>query len=390
MTLQRFKMIQITSGSEIWGAERHFWNLLNGLDKEKYKIIVISPPGNLAKKLREQGVALIKVKMRHKADLFALISLFYHIKKVRPHIVHTHDNRANLFGRIAARAASVPIIISTVHTLPTKREHVGNLLNRFYCLLDRFTTSFVDKVIAVSKIIEGELVNGLKVPPHKVTLIWNGIDTKKFNGNLDKESKRKVCERLGIEPTSPIVGTVGRLSQEKGHRYFLEAAKEIAKMRPDVRFLIVGKGEMEPELKEMVRRLGLDEKVTFTGYIENIEEITSIMDVVVLASLREGFGMAASEALASGKPVVATTSVGCLRDVGYNGKVGFLVPPGDPKSISKGVLDILDNPVRAERMGVQGRSLVKEKYNVEEMLKKTHLLYQELIEEKGLWVKKRD
>ncbi|MBC7106760.1 MAG: glycosyltransferase, partial [Firmicutes bacterium] len=235
-------------------------------------------------------------------------------------LVHTHGVRANLLGRIAARLARRPLV-TTVHSLlrmdyPTLWTRLPN------ALAERLTRGLTRRFIAVSRQLAEELVRE-GVAPARVSVIYNGIDVEDFQPRRPRDQVRR---ELGYGPGVPLVATVARLHPVKGHRYLLEAARLVVEARPEVRFLVVGAGPGRENLEAYAEQLGVGKQVRFTGFVSDVASLLGAVDLVVVPSLWEGFGLTAVEALNVGVPVVAT-AVGGLPEVVRPRETGLLVPP---------------------------------------------------------------
>ena len=170
----------------------------------------------------------------------------------------------------------------------------------------------------------------------KISLIENGVNLERFQVNGNGENLRK---EFGIDMTHKIIGSVGRLTEEKGHTYFLKAAKKILDLNNNCFFMIIGDGELRKKLEDEAKDLGINKRIIFTGKRTDIPELLSVMDIFVLPSLTEGQPMALLEAMAAKKPVIATT-VGDIPKILKNGELGILAPPCNPAVIAEKTLFI--------------------------------------------------
>jgi glycosyltransferase involved in cell wall biosynthesis len=310
--------------------------------------------------------------MRGKADLGVVRKLSGLIQDGEFDIVHTHGVRANLLGRLAARQAGKKKVITTVHSL-LERDYQGAVLRLANTLAERATRSLTDHFIAVSQGLKDRLVAG-GIPAKSISVIHNGIilDGIRPAG----ASENAVKEKPSIKE-APLVGIVARLHAVKGHRYFIEAAREILLQRPKTRFLIVGDGSYRPVLEKLAGSLGVSDKVTFTGFVEDVYSLMAELDLLVVSSLWEGFGLTAIEALALGVPVVAT-EVGGLPEVVRHGETGLLAPPANASALAKSIVWMLDHPREAGEMAAKGGDMVRRKFTAGEMARRTVDLYRKV------------
>ncbi|ACV64789.1 glycosyl transferase group 1 [Desulfofarcimen acetoxidans DSM 771] len=372
--MNQLRVLHIIGGGEFGGAERHILNLCASLDSRKVAITVVclfeEPFARMAKEI---GVNVLVMPMRHKLDIGTLSRLTEVIKKNRPDLVHTHGVRANLLGRLAAKMAGVNRIVTTVHSLLVRDypDFWSRLANSW---TERLTRGLTDHFIAVSQGLKNALIAD-GIPENKITVIYNGLDLDRFRPCLPPGTYR---HWLGYEEGVPLVAIVARLHSVKGHSFFLQAAAEVLKVIPRVRFLVVGTGPDEAVLKEMTAKLGLQEVVNFTGFITEIPDLMADMDVLVIPSLWEGFGLTAIEAMTVGLPVVAT-EVGGLPEVVRPGETGILVPSSDVPSLAKGIIWVLQHPKEASQMAENGRQIVSQQFSSKGMARKTELTYQKVM-----------
>lgn len=369
-------VLRIVPSMEIGGMERTLLSLLPRLDKNKYKVFVccLYRKDVLAEEMEKLGIPVFCLNMKAKLDLnlkylTGIVKLISLIRKNNIKIVHAHIYKASTPGRIAAILAGVPIVILHKHNLSFKENEIR---------MDRFLSKFTDKIIAVSESVRDSYIREVGVPQQKVTVIYNGIDIESFD---KKVNVAKIRKELGIPSNYKVIGTVGRLKKVKGHIYFLKAAQIIKKEAKNIKFLIVGGGSLLKKLKEQCSRLGLMNDVIFTREQKDINKFLSIMDIFVLSSLSEGFGVSILEAMAETKPVVVT-SVGGAPEIIKDGINGFLVPPRSENLMAEKVLSILNNKETASKIAQKARETVINKFTVEKMLEETESLYSNLINEK--------
>ncbi|MDH7479377.1 MAG: glycosyltransferase, partial [Syntrophomonadaceae bacterium] len=288
-------------------------------------------------------------------------------RQQRIDVVHTH---ASFAGRLAARLTGVPAIVYTRHRLDWEAPRRG-IRKWAYILLNRFTSR---RVIAVSEAVREALV-AEGIPRGRISLIYNGIDVEQFR----RQAAQSDCRSRLAAPGQKVVGVVGRLEPEKGHRYFLEAAVSIREAVPEAVFLVVGDGSLAGELKEMARRLGISEQVlVFTGYREDIPQLTAAMDVVVVPSLSEAFGFTLIEGMCLGRPCVAS-AVGGMREIAEDGRTALLVPPGDASAIAEKVVFLLQHPECADALGQAAAGEVERRFSARTMVDQITDLYYQIV-----------
>ena len=375
--MERIKVLHVIGGGELGGAEMHILNLLTHMDRERFEVrLCCLFPEPFVQVARANGIATDAVVMRHKLNIGIVDNLMEIIRGRQIDIVHTHGVRANLVGRLAAKLAGIKHIVTTVHSV-LEQDYPSFFARQVNRLMERITINSVERFVTVSDLLKQDLV-GHGIPAVKITTIYNGVNLAAFRQERVTGDVRK---DLGIAPDVPVLGMIARFHPVKGHRFFLEAAKTISRVRPDCRFLLVGSGQYRSEVEAMVKQLGLREQVIFTGYREDIVDVLHSLDILVISSLSEGFGLTAIEAMAMKVPVVATR-VGGLPEIIKHGSNGILVPPAEGQAIAQAVLDLLANPEDSRAMAARAFEHVRENFSVEIMAKNTEQLYCSLMSRK--------
>lgn len=367
------RVLHVIGGGEFGGAERHILNLATAMDPNQVEVSVCclfaDPFVQLA---REAGIRAYSIPMRHKLDFGIVTKLRDSIAGENIDIVHTHGVRANLVGRLAARMAGVETVVTTVHSLlvqdyPDVFSRLANML------IEKASRGLTTHFIAVSGGLQKALIQQ-GIPEQRITVIYNGLNSQLFRKS---DSAGKWREQAGFSPGTPLVAMVGRLHPVKGHRYFLRAAAEILKERTDVHFLVVGSGPEGDRLEEYTRKLGIQDHVTFTGFVSDVSELMPDLNLLIVPSLWEGFGLTALEAMAVGVPVVAT-SVGGLPEIVEHGTTGLLVPPADEAGLTRGIMWMLDHPQEAVEMAAAAKAAAEEKFTATSMSRRTEEIYRRL------------
>jgi glycosyltransferase involved in cell wall biosynthesis len=281
------------------------------------------------------------------------------------------------WGRLAARAAGVPVICSALHSsgLPDQVE-----------LPNRLLAPITDAFIAVAETHRRHLVEHEGCPAAKIRVIPNGVDIERFHPRWPNESLRRA---LHLPAGVPAAGIVAALRPEKHHELFLRAAALIREEVPAARFLIVGEGPQRGHLEALAHRMSLGDAVHFLGTRSDVPEVLSLLDVAVLTSHMESSPVSLLEALACEKPVVATR-VGSVPETVLDAETGYLVPPGDARAIADRVVELFREPERAQRMGRAGREHVVANGSVERMVSGYEGLLRQIYASKcDAWPKRR-
>ena len=307
-------------------------------------------------------------------DLKALFSLWRLLIREKPFIVHTHTSKAGILGRLAAKLARVPIIIHTPHG-HVFYGHFGLLVSRFFLLTERLMARITDRMVALTQAERNDHIALSVFSPEKIDTIHSGVDVDRFmNVRVNIAEKKRA---LGLNSKGLVVGTVGWLLPIKGPMHLLKAMSHVWESHPETNLVFVGKGDLERGLKEEARRMGVSEKVIFLGWRDDIPEIMQVLDVFVLPSLNEGMGRVLVEAMAAGKPVVAS-GVGGILDLVKEGQNGFLAGPGDEKGLAIAIKKLLEDKEMREVMGKRGREMAQD-FSVEKMIEKIDILYESLL-----------
>jgi len=293
-------------------------------------------------------------------------------------IVHTHTSKAGFVGRAAAWMAKVPAIVHTVHGFAFHEES-SQVALRAYSFLERRAAHWCHRLVTVSRFHrQWALELGIGYPG-QIVAIPNGIPAMRVAPSRSSEAVRT---ELGIAPGTVAVMVPGRLAPQKGLEYLVEAFELLARRgQRDVVLVIVGDGILREPLQQKCRELGIEDRVVFTGYREDIGDVVSASDYIVLPSLREGLSIALLEAMAAGKPIV-TTSIGSNLEATDNGRVARIVPPKDVVALADSIEYLLQHPDVAGDMGKAARERFEACYTEKRMLDDYLSLYHELLDER--------
>lgn len=371
------------------GIKTHILSLIEHLDPEKYQVYVAGPENSVIEDLKNKNVITYLVDvgegLRFIRDIKAILHLRNIIKDEGIFMVHAHSYKAALLGGLAARWAKAPLTVFTLHNFIVE-EGAGRFKHLFYDVTERFLPSMADRVITVSKALRRRVIDKGKAENSKVTMIHNGISLR----SAVSFSSRRVTalkHQLSLPSKAPLVVTVARLAPQKGVKFLLTAATHVLREVPNAQFLIVGDGPLKKDLEIMVEKSGVRRKIFFTGFRDDVRDILAACDIFVLPSLTEGLPLTVLEAMAAGKPVVAT-AVGGIPEVVLDRETGFLVPPRKPMPLAKAISFLLLNKEVAIQMGMAGRRRAEEEFNLRRTIGETEKVYDELIE--GWEEKKRE
>lgn len=363
------------SPSFLYGAEIVILSICRNINKERFNCVVacFKDPRYkevlLINEVKKIDIPLEEIKLTSPFDLSAIFKLKDLLNKYSIDILHCHDYRSNFIAFWMSKFRKVKLV-TTLHGW----SKIGGK-GAFYEYMDSKIIKHFNQVIAISEGVKKDLLKK-GIPQEKITVIHNGIDMDYFaERRVDVNYKKK----FNINQNSQVIGTVGRFNEEKGQRYFIEAASEVIKVFPNAVFLIVGTGQDEKLLKEMVSSLGLQQHIIFAGFVhpEEIRNAYSIMDIFVLPSLTEALGLVLLEAMAMGIPAIATNVLG-VPDIIEDRKTGYLVSRADASAISKAVISLLSDKAHAESMGKTGQDFVREEFSVRKFVNRIEEVYNNL------------
>lgn len=369
-SLSRTNIMQLIGDLDIGGTEKMLAELVNGLDKSKYNLTVcsIKPIGIIAEEIKKiRRVRLISLNVKSKFNFLVFFRLFYLLKKYHIHLLQSYLFFDNFIGRIAGKLANTPIIISGLRDLicldpPWKNK------------LDSWSSIMSDLIISNSYAAKKELIELENIPESKIAVIHNGKNPDYFK---KKVNLKRIKAELNIDDKEYIVGILARLHKKKNHFLFLNTAKEVLKWVPNVIFVVVGDGDAKLDLINFAKKLGIENKVIFTGSRKDIVNILSIFDISILTSKVEGLPGTIIESMALSKPIVSTP-VGGVTEVVVADKTGFL--GNTQKELACAIVKLLQNKKLRKKMGCAGKKRFIEYFSVDRMIKKYEQIYDNMIQ----------
>lgn len=369
-------VLELATRLNVGGPARQILALAKGLRTDLSVHVAAGRPAPHEGELTDETVTVRPVPLvrpiRPGADLRALFAIRKLLVETNPSIVHTHMAKAGAIGRMAALSIRPrPRLVHTFH---------GHVLSGYFhrpqeqgfLLLERMLARVTDVLVAVSPEIREELL-GLGIGTEcQYRVIPVGCDLEAF---LAVEEKRNALRSfLKLDTQTPLAGVIGRLVPVKDHLTLFMALAKI----PDLHLAVLGDGELRAELETKVYRLGIDKRVHFTGWWDDIPSALADLDIVVLSSRNEGTPVSLIEALAAARPVIAT-DVGGVRNVVQDRETGWLCPPGDVDGLVAVLRFALEHPADCKRMAVEGRRRVSERFSLEITLQEHLALYNELL-----------
>jgi glycosyltransferase involved in cell wall biosynthesis len=362
------RALHIIDGLGIGGAERVVFELATRLRDEQFTSEVISlsgaPDQATAKALEQAGVPVTMLPKRTKLGRGLLEDLTERLSAEPPAIVHTHLFAADLWGGLAADRAGVPVVLSTEHSV---NRNEGWLKHRLKCWTHRKR----DAVVAISEAVATYSRNFCPATTDKLRIIPNGIDAERF-------AKAAVSADKTGRPTSqrvPVLLVVGRLEPEKGQLDLLNALPLISQ---PVKLQLVGRGSQEAAIRRRIGELQLGDRVELLGARQDVERAYAAADIVIVPSRWEGLGLAALEAMAARRPVIASDVDG-LREVVLHEQTGLLVNMGQTAEVAAAISRLLADGTLRDRLTGAAADMVKKTYSIESMIATYRALYTELL-----------
>lgn len=315
------------------------------------------------------------------ADARAVWQLVKWIRQFKPDIVHTQTSKAGFVGRLASKLAGVPIVIHTAHAFPF-HPYLTPFVRAAYVAIERIAAQWADCLIVDTHSVRADGIEARVVKDSsKLVVVPMGIDLHRFSPTGGQSDTLRGA--LGAPSGVPIVGTVARLVPDKGMECFLKMAALVHNSRSDTHFLIVGEGPLRQQLEQQARSLCLESRVIFVGHRTDIPELMGLMDVFVLPTRREGFGVVFAEAMAMERPIVGSR-IGPVAEVVEEGVTGYLAAVDNHGEFAARVLDLLADASKRRVFGQAGRRRVERLFSEEVMCRTIEGHYRRLLTNKGL------
>lgn len=361
-------ILYLSTSSGPGGAERVISNLASSLDPEKYRaILCLFRPGWIQERTESRGVRTHVIPTHGMTDWRWALQFRRLLRQEQVDLIHAHEFDANVQGTFVAAMSGIPLV-ATVHGKNYFWERLRRRLA--YRWVSRHAT-----MVAVSQNLKQFIVEQVGISSDRIKVVYNGVDVVPHCERADVDQCRK---ELCVPENDQIVGVVGNLYPVKGHQYLIEGIPAVLKACPNTSFIFAGRGQLEPELKEQVHRLGLDRRVHFLGLRQDIPRILAMLNVFVLPSLSEGLSMAILEAMIAGKPVVATR-VGGNPELVLDGETGLLVQPRDSQALASSLVTLLTNRQQATQCAEKGKNRAEGQFSLGTMVRSYQMLYEECL-----------
>lgn len=372
------KILHVISTIDPGGAERHLLALCAGLAGNKdfdLSVAFLKGSGQLARQFRAIGIDVYDLSVRGKMRLATIAKLSAIIRGNEWCMVHTHSFVPDLIGGLLAARFRVPVRIASEHNdadhyraIPIICAH--NLLSRLQ-----------QRIIVISEHLRVFFEDRKRVhDPSKIRVVHYGLPLSRVAHIERSDAREALLHELGVDESTFVIGTVGRLHRAKGHRYLLEAMPDTLEKEPQAVLVVVGQGELQSELSALADKLGVGTRVFFLGWRPDVPELMKAFDVFVCPSIWEGFGMVLLEAMAAERPIVAS-NVSAIPEIVLDGETGILVPPKMPAALSEAIIVLARDSLLRQEMGCRGRQRAIRHFTVERMVQQTADVYKELVRE---------
>ncbi len=371
---RRIKVVQLTGAMDFGGLENVIGHLARGLDPARFDVSVVCTRGigTLGEKLRSEGsdVVLMSEYKRSRRHL-APLDLYRALRRLRPDIVHSHGE--------PPLAAAGPIGYFGLMPFWAHSFHYGNYpyAESKRMFLERMLSRPASALIAVADQQRAAIIQHHRVKPERIRTVMNGVQPNPFVG--DAAHRARMRAEFGFSEQDRVIGTIAVLSRQKGVTHLLQAARTVLAGSPDVKFLIVGGGPLEQALRKEAADLELGERVHFTGWRKDVQQILPTFDMFVMSSLWEAMPLTLLEAMAARLPIVVT-DVGDNRNlVGGDGAGALVVPPADAQALASAISRLSADPALAAKLGAQGGAAFEQRFTVGHMIAAHERFYEEAL-----------
>ncbi|HYE91190.1 MAG TPA: glycosyltransferase [Terriglobales bacterium] len=373
------RVLYANSADDVGGGEKWMLALAQGLDRARYaSTFVVAHEGRFADEIRRRGFEATAVDQRRLVSPGALLALARHFRRVRPHLVHTAGARAGFYGRVAARIAGVPAIVSSVHTSIADYE-VAAWRRALYATLDRASARFATRLIATSEAIAADVVRRRVAPPGKVVTIPNRPDPRLLHPGRPRVETRR---ELGVADDVALIGVIARFTEQKGVADFLDALARLPPL-PAWRAVLVGEGPLRAALERRARERGVADRCRFVGIRTDLGDLLAAFDLLVIPSRSEGLPYLLLEAMTVGTPLVAT-AVGGIPEAVTDGETGTLVPARAPERLADAMTAVLRDPAAARARADAARRHAADAFSLDAMLRAVDGVYRAALAAGGL------
>lgn len=375
------QVVHLIKAKQIGGAERHLLMLLpaliaRGIDARLLVLVEPDTPmQDLFAEAEARGIPAEAIPLKGNLDVVIINRIRAKLVELKPDILHTHLIHADTFGIAAAKLASVPFLITSRHAEDDFRKRspiraANNIMWRGF-----------DAGIAISNAVKNFLIEVEGAPPDRVHTILYGMEHEPIDSEYTQSARQKLRDALELDPDSTVLGMVCRLVEVKGITYALQAMERLTSMYDNLHLAIVGDGPLMHDLKHEVAERGITDCVHFMGWREDVPEIMAGLDLLLITSFSEGFGLVAIEAMSKRVPVIAN-NVSALPEVIVHQETGILIPPKNVDALVDAISNLVYDRSLRVHMGMLGEDRVEQHFTVDRMADETVALYRRFVPEK--------
>ena len=362
-------VIHIETGRHLYGGALQVAYLLKGLKKYPGHHGLVCPAGSKIAELARSDAAVFELPMRGELDPQFPVRLWRILAEQRPDLIHVHSRRgADIWGAVMARLLKIPAVI----TRRVDNPEIG--------WLARVKYRQFSGIITISQGIRQVLIKA-GIPSEKIACVPSAVDYARYAKPCNKNW---FLETFHLTHDSRAIGIIAQFIGRKGHRYLIDAIPNILETVPQARFLFLGKGPLEDDIRRLCVEHRLQDHVIFAGFRGDLDAVLPCLDLVVHPATMEGLGVALLQASAAGVPIVATR-VGGIPEIVHHTKNGLLVNPGDADALAEAVSTILTDPNLSRRMGQQGQKIVKRHFSLDTMVAGNQRIYDQILPPKQFW-----
>lgn len=372
---RRIRILQVVPSLANMGMETVVYQLVKRLDPNRYHVMTccLSALGGHGQAMVTLGYPIHVLGPLRGISFTHILGLVRLIRTTRPHLIHAHNPTAWFYATAASLIARRGKVMVTRHGMDTPLRWRDRVIHHILAHL-------TDRVVIVSSSMIDSFITSEHIPRSKLVTIPNGVDTSQFNTNGPHRSTLRA--ELGIDETDCVVGSIGRLAAVKNQLLLLKAVKNVLRTSPRVKVILVGEGPCRTELAQYCHDQNLADRVLFLGNRTDIPQLLSAVDIFVLSSQYEGTSLSLLEAMASGKPIVAT-DVGGNSALLQHGRTGLLVPADDPDAMAAALMTLITDRQASHEMGQRARAYVRAHFDLHLMMEQYDQLYQTLAREPG-------
>jgi glycosyltransferase involved in cell wall biosynthesis len=374
----RVRLLHIVGESRFGGIAKIILPLGKITQAAGWQVDVLTTDPVVQQAVKQHGLGLVNLdvirrEIRPVWDLRGLVRLTRFLRSEPYQIVHTHTSKAGFVGRLAARLAGVPVIVHTAHGFAFHEDSPVSV-RLFYSALERLASRWCDRIVTVSEFHRTWAIELGICSPRRIMAIPNGIAEVVRNREVGLAEVRR---EMGARSGDLVILSMARLAPDKGLEYLIEAATILPRTGRRIRIVIAGDGPERDRLEQLAGRLGVTDRVVFLGFREDVGDLLAASDLIVLPSLREGLSIALLEAMAAGKPIVAS-SIGSQREVASRADMARLVRPADALALSEAIVGLAGDEALMARLGASARAVYESRYTENRMLQSYRQLYFEL------------